>query len=143
MIPLLEYMKRVHYFMKSVIKQASLKDLESLVSIENQCFDHTKYPLMSKVSFKNLLLKGNALIKIACIGKIVCGMSVIFFRKNSYYGRLYSIAVLPDYQGKDLGKKLFGHLVKDVKAKGLKWSPLILFYWQGKYELNTPTLFIM
>ena len=66
------------------------------------------------------MLKGNALIKIACIGKIVCGMSVTFFRKNSYYGRLYSIAVLPDYQGKDLGKKLFEHLLKDVKAKGLK-----------------------
>lgn len=101
-------------------KTASLKDLEQLVKVEQSCFNPNKYHLSSKANFHHMLTKGNTEILICQINKQICGMSVIFYRNTSSYGRLYSIAVLPEYQGKDIGKKLFQKTIESIKKRKLK-----------------------
>lgn len=102
------------------IRPATLKDLDDLITIETKCFDKRRYPQMSRASFKHLLTKGNALIKLAIVNGVSCGMVVSFFRSNSQYGRMYSIAVLPEYQGGEVGRKLYEDLIKEIKKRGLK-----------------------
>lgn len=99
---------------------ANINDIEELVKVEQCCFNTKKYHLSSKTNFRHMLTKGNSEILICQINKQICGMAVIFYRISSAYGRLYSIAVLPKFQGKDIGKKLFQRTIEFIKKRKLK-----------------------
>ena len=102
------------------IKLASEQDIEDLVLIETSTFDPQNYPLMSKANFRHLINKGNSEILIAQKNGKSCGLAVVFYRNNSAYARLYSIAVLPEFQGKDIGKILYNTVEQRSIKKGLR-----------------------
>lgn len=108
--------------MTVTIRRAHSRDVSTLQTIEMQAFDAAKYDLTSGRQFRYLVSKGNAEIWLACEKDKVLGYITMLYRKNSHFGRLYSIAVLPEYQGKTVGKALFEHAEKTVlkhKAKGM------------------------
>lgn len=106
--------------MNLTIRKAKIKDLDDLVEIEKSAFDQNYYYLISKSQFNYLLTKANAEIWLAFQGEVKCGMIVLLYRKNSHYARLYSISVLPDFQGRGIGNQLMAHGQKSIIAKGLK-----------------------
>ena len=101
------------------IRLATLEDLPALWGMEQHCFDERIYHRTSRRQYRYLLQHGNADILIACTHKQVIGAAVIFYRKNSKAGRLYSIAVLPEYQGGEIGKALFEAYEKRLIEKNL------------------------
>lgn len=121
---------------KTRIIKAELKDLDDLCLIENETFDDKRYPLMSRNNFQYHLRKGSNDILIAKQDGVSCGMSVIFYRKNSYFARLYSIAVLPEYQGGEVGKKLFEATMLNARQRKLKGLVLEIRSDNQKHEIR-------
>ncbi|MCB1652011.1 MAG: GNAT family N-acetyltransferase [Alphaproteobacteria bacterium] len=106
--------------MAVIIRRAQTSDISDLTRIETRTFDPEKYHLTSRANLRHLLNKGNAELWLAFKDKTPCGMTILLFRKNMSWGRLYSIAVLPEFQGGDIGKKLFEHAENTIKAKKLR-----------------------
>lgn len=105
-----------------MIRKASIDDVEVIDAIEKKVFDTACYDLTSKMQYRYLLTKGNAEIWLAEHCGTICGAIVLFFKRNSAWGRLYSIAVLPEFQGKEIGKNLFEqaeHRIKQRRLKGM------------------------
>jgi len=107
--------------MKISVRAATLKDLDELVRIEQAAFDPQKYPVTSRRQFYYLLTKGVGEIwtSIDARGRIT-GHIVLFFSKRWRVGRLYSIAVDPEFQGGNIGKALFAAAEKRCIEKGLE-----------------------
>ncbi len=86
---------------------ATLSDLDDLTRIENRAFDEEKYFLNSRRNYRHYLTRGNVKVIVALADDQVVGSAVLFFRSTSQFGRFYSLAVDPDFQGGAVGKILF------------------------------------
>lgn len=103
--------------MPAKLRLASVKDLDALVDLEGRCFDSSLYHQTPRRQFRYLIQKGNAEIWLSQKNGTICGSIILFFRKNSRFGRLYSINVLPEYRGGDIGKILFQKAEERSKKK--------------------------
>lgn len=102
------------------IRIAELTDLDGLCNLEAATFDPAKYHMLSRRQFRYLLTKGNADILVAIYeGKIV-GAAILFYRKTSRFGRLYSLAVHSSLQKRSIGRLLFEVAEKTMMQRGLK-----------------------
>lgn len=102
------------------IRMADLSDLDGLCALEEAAFDPARYHMLSRRQFRYLLTKGNAeILLVSCLGKIV-GAAVLFYRKTSRLGRLYSLAVHPDLQKRSIGRLLFAAVEKAMMQRGLE-----------------------
>lgn len=102
------------------IRLATLADLDGLCAVEQAAFDPAHYPLTSRRMFRHMLTKGNVDILIACEGKRVVGSAVIFYRSTSKFGRFYSLAVHPEFQGQSVGRMLFEGVEKHIAKRKFK-----------------------
>ncbi len=85
------------------IRHARPEDLETLVELEERCFDVDR---ISTRQFRYLLKKGNSAILIAEKNGVVLGDVVLLFSRATSVARLYSIAVSSDARGKGIGLSL-------------------------------------
>jgi len=88
-------------------RQAQLDDLDTLVTIENACFDTDK---LSRRRFRHWIGADNGLLHVACEGDVVVGYGLVLLLKGTRLARLYSLAVQPELRGKGIAKKLLAHL---------------------------------
>ncbi|MCA9040597.1 MAG: GNAT family N-acetyltransferase [Planctomycetaceae bacterium] len=103
------------------IRAAKLSDLDSLVQIEGEAFSPAKYPLTSRSQFRYFLTRAvNVELFVATGGKDVVGYILLFYRVNSAWGRLYSIAVQPQFQGGEVGKRLFEFAEQRARMRKLR-----------------------
>lgn len=102
------------------IRRATRNDLSAIGELERRAFDLRIYPLTSPRQYRYLLDKGNADILVVESEGTVCGAAVILYRRSAHYGRLYSIAVAPEFQGGTIGKALFEAVEATIRRKGLK-----------------------
>ena len=87
-----------------MIRTASLTDIDALVAIENICFETDR---LSRRNFRYMITKAKAELLVAeSEDRKVIGYVLVLFHAGTSLARLYSIAVLPQYQGKGLGKTL-------------------------------------
>ncbi|MAT14076.1 MAG: hypothetical protein CMJ46_02260 [Planctomyces sp.] len=102
------------------IRPANLSDLDALLEIEEYAFSPEKYPLTSRRQFRSIL-NGitNAELYVATEKGVVCGYVLLYYRANSRWGRMYSIAVHPDFQGGRVGKLLFETAEKRIRERHL------------------------
>ena len=86
-----------------MIRPARRQDLDILVEIETQAFITDRF---SRRSFHYLLTKANAMTLVYEEDKVVFGYVMLLFHTGTSLARLYSLAVLPEHQGKGIGNKL-------------------------------------
>lgn len=110
--------------MSVTFRRAIIQDLDTLVKMEGASFSPEQYHHTSRRGFRYLIQKGNAEIWLADMGGVICGSIVMFYRKNSKFGRMYSINVLPEYQGGAIGKALFEKAEQACKNMGLRGMTL-------------------
>lgn len=86
------------------VRRAELSDLDDLVALENNTFDHD---LLSRAQYRRHLDSDSALVLVASANhRRFLGTAVVFFRKGSRVARLYSIASKPAARGKGVGTAL-------------------------------------
>ncbi|MDH5230311.1 MAG: GNAT family N-acetyltransferase/peptidase C39 family protein [Gammaproteobacteria bacterium] len=85
------------------IRGAEIADMDRLLMIENHCFDSDR---LSRRSFRHFLTKGHAEIRVAVVDENVVAYVLIMFHSGTSLSRLYSIAVLADYQRKGIAQAL-------------------------------------
>lgn len=108
--------------MSATIRKAGIDDLPLLESIEVKSFAPSLYDRMSKRQYRHLLTRGNAdiLLALSSQNEVGCGAAILLYKKNNSFSRFYSLAVIPEYQGKGVGSHLFGAAEKLSKDKCLK-----------------------
>lgn len=99
------------------IKQATVKDLDSLVTLETRGFKADNFSLEQ---FRYLLTGANSTILIITLDRQIVGEAILLWRKGLKVGRLYNIVIDPAYQGAGLGKKLLEACEKEAVRKKCK-----------------------
>jgi ribosomal protein S18 acetylase RimI-like enzyme len=86
-----------------VIRPAVADDLEALVDIEQRCFESDR---LSRRSFRHFLASDTAECLVAEENGRLLGYALVLFHGRTALARLYSMAVLPEHQGRGLGRTL-------------------------------------
>jgi len=105
--------------MQPCIRFANIDDLSSLLDIEELSFSQHEYDLLNKKNYMYYFKKSNSDIRICELNKKPIGSYILFYRKNVTFARLYSIAVIPQYQNMGIGKLLLEDAEYISQIKGL------------------------
>lgn len=90
------------------ISLAELNDIKDICDIETISFNTAQYDsLLTANGIKYLLKKGNGLLLVYRHEGHPIGYAQILFKRNSAKIRFYSLAVLPQWQGKGIANLLF------------------------------------
>ena len=85
---------------------ATLEHLDSIVEIEKRCF---KIDRMSRRSFKRMIQVGNCDFILAKNEDTIVGYVLVLYHRGTHLARIYSIAVLPEFRGHNLGQIMLQH----------------------------------
>ncbi len=97
--------------MPNLFRKATLKDVKTLLEIENACFNTDQ---ISARSFKRFIETDPSLILVLERKKKVAGYGILLFNKGTSLARLYSLAVHPEYRKLGLGAELLKQLEKEA-----------------------------
>ncbi len=86
-----------------MIRDATVSDIEQLVSIENSCFETDR---MSRRSFRHMLTRAHADILVDVREQQIVGYVLLLYHRGTSLARLYSIAVLPSARGAGVAQGL-------------------------------------
>lgn len=100
---------------KTRIRPAAVEDLDTLVAIENACFDTDR---VSRRSFRNFIRQVHSTLLVAETGGTVTGYILVLFRRGTALARLYSIALLPAARGTGAGRALLETCEEISRAHG-------------------------
>ncbi|MFN3234245.1 MAG: GNAT family N-acetyltransferase [Gammaproteobacteria bacterium] len=90
-------------------QRATIKDCDTLCKIELRCFQKDGF---NKQQFRYLLQKAKAITFIAYWDKKIAGYGMLLLPRHPKPARLYSMAILPEYQGKGIASNLLKYLIK-------------------------------
>jgi ribosomal protein S18 acetylase RimI-like enzyme len=101
------------------IRAAKVEDLVAAKSLEEACFD--AYRLSSR-QLRYLQHCANAVFQVAERDGKVIGECIALIRhhKRGLSGRLYSLAVHPDYRGQGIGNQLLQMMLAELVSRGTK-----------------------
>ncbi|MGH8370611.1 MAG: peptidase C39 family protein, partial [Gammaproteobacteria bacterium] len=87
----------------TVIRDATVNDLDALVRLEERCFDSDR---LSRRSFRYMILRSHARLIIDEENSVLRGYALVLFLRGTSLARLYSIATDPEQRGKGIGRAL-------------------------------------
>lgn len=82
---------------------ATLKDVKTLLKIENRCFDIDR---LSERSIRHMIQKANCDFIVARQSGVIVGYILVLYHRGTHLARLYSFAVLPEFRGQGIGEQL-------------------------------------
>lgn len=97
-----------------MLRRATLQDLDSIVRIENRCFDADR---VSRIRMRYLLLKANSEIWLDEDADAVRGYVMLLYSKRLSLARIYSLAVDPDYQRQGVAARLVEQAEAAARAR--------------------------
>jgi len=100
-------------------RPAAPEDLDALADLETAVFRPPAYEPMSRRQFRHHIHSPRADLLVCHRSGTVCGYALGLTRAGSRYLRFYSLAVSPDAQGGDLGRRLFAAMEAAARARGL------------------------
>ena len=98
------------------VRQATLKDLDGMMSIEELCFGDEKF---DRGTVKAYISRRDAFAMIAVEGDRIVGAAMASVSIRLDCGRIGSVAVLDRYRGKGLGKRLLKACEKEFRRRGV------------------------
>jgi len=117
------------------IQIANKEDIKELLNIEEAFFTNDSSAL-SKASF-SYHLKKNIIYKVVIDKKIIA--YILWLKRKNYY-RLYSVAILKEFQGKGLGKALLEYsltnLDKDIFELEVRVKNTVAIKLYEKFEFK-------
>lgn len=97
------------------IREAGPDDLRTIQAIDQSLFGSESYPLFVLRQFLDIT---NGLLKVAEVEEEVIGYSIGHYNTETAEGWMLSLAVLPEYRGKEIGRQLSDHLIREIEEKG-------------------------
>lgn len=97
------------------IRDARAGDIDALAGLEAASFPGDRIP---RASFRRLLVRPSAALRLATSGDALLGYSLLLFRKGSTLARLYSIAVAREARSLGLGRRLMKDAERIARARG-------------------------
>lgn len=97
------------------IREAGPDDLRTIQDIDQSLFGSESYPLFVLRQFLDIT---NGLLKVAEVEEEVIGYSIGHFNTETSEGWMLSLAVLPEFRGKEIGQQLSSHLIREIEEKG-------------------------
>lgn len=97
------------------IRTAKLTDAETLERIEAVSFDSDR---LSRRSLNHHLASETADVLIAELDGVAVGYAMMFYRRTTTIGRLYSIATLPQARGRGVGDALMAACERAARKRG-------------------------
>ena len=97
-----------------IVRPATIDDLEAILAIEKRAFQKDRF---GKRQYIYLLRKAKSTVYLVITRKKVAGTAVMLWRRNSKTGRLYNIAVHPDFQGQGMGAVLMEACEKQCRKR--------------------------
>lgn len=109
----------VSHSQHSTIRCAQKADIHALLSVENTCFTTDK---LSKRSFQHFIKTGSHDLWVIEQNTPdqpaeIIGYALVLYRTGTNLARLYSIALLPNQQGKGYAQQLLNHVQQQVSQK--------------------------
>ena len=124
------------------IRKAIVRDLDTLHQLEVTHFGDDQF---SRSQLRHLILRANATSYVIELDRKIAGSAIMVWRKNSRIGRLYSILVSKDAQGRGLGAVLLARCESDARKRGCTRvtlevradnRPAIALYLKYGYEIT-------
>ena len=100
-----------------MIRESRLDDLDSLVELEQLCFEHERF---HRRQLRYLLTIAQGKVLVYERAGQVSGALILSWRRNSSVARITSIAVRPAYRGQGIGTVLVSQAENLARARGLK-----------------------
>jgi ribosomal protein S18 acetylase RimI-like enzyme len=97
-------------------------DLKQLVALESLCFRHPGERFNHR-QIRRLLGNPRACVTFARAGGVIAGWAVGLRRRTgprTCAGRLYALAVHPDFRGRGLGARLAQHVLDQLRRRGAR-----------------------
>ncbi|VGO22017.1 GNAT family N-acetyltransferase [Pontiella sulfatireligans] len=98
-----------------VIRRVGLKMTDALLALEAACFDIDR---TNRRNMRYLLTSPS----VMCTGVFregeLVGAMVMLFRSNAAVARIYSLAVVPEFRGQGIGRKLLATAERKARARG-------------------------
>lgn len=95
------------------LHRATAKDKSSLLAIETSCFSTDR---ISPRQMHYLLTQAKAITLVALVGDQIVGYGMCLLPRPPRPARLYSLAVLPDWQGQQLARRLCERLLLELQS---------------------------
>ncbi len=89
------------------LRVAKLSDLTQLVELENACFN---YDQLTKRNFNWMITKANSIFLVLEYQSRLIGYGLVLINSGTSLARLYSIAVLNEFQGHGFASKIISEL---------------------------------
>lgn len=99
------------------VRRATGDDLAALVELENASFALER---MSERQLRRHLDSLSAEVFVATRERRIVGAAVLFFRRGSRVGRLYSIAVAAHVRGRGVGERLLESVEHAARRRGAR-----------------------
>lgn len=96
------------------VRAAALTDLDRLVQVEQRCFQSDR---LSRRSFRHFLTRGKASVLVFDDAGEIAGYALTLFHAGTVLARLYSFAVLPEKQGKGIGRALLEATEREARER--------------------------
>jgi [ribosomal protein S18]-alanine N-acetyltransferase len=104
--------------MEIKIETASIRLLDKLCEIEEQCFDQEAF---TKRQISYLLTDYNAIALVAKANSVIAGFIIaqVEIENNTLYGHIITINVAPDYRRKGIASKMLKETEELLKQKNI------------------------
>ena len=122
-----------------IVRKAQQADIPAILEIEWECFREDSF---SKEQFAYLISRSKGIFYVMMEADRVIAYVSLLFHGGTRYLRIYSIAVHPDYRGRELGQVLMDQTIQtagECKAIYEKWlyscwnKAMLLSRWFGCY----------
>ena len=109
--------------MEVKIETATIKQLDQLFQIEEQCFDQEAF---SRHQIAYLLTDYNTIAFVAKVKQVIAGFIIaqVEVEENTEFGHIITINVVRNFRRKGVGKRLLIEIETILKQKGVEQSRL-------------------
>lgn len=97
------------------LRRARIDDLPALVALENGVFD---YDRMSAAQYRRHLASASAALFVAEADARLLGSALLFLRRGTRVGRLYSLATAPEARGRGVARALLAAVEDEAARRG-------------------------
>jgi ribosomal protein S18 acetylase RimI-like enzyme len=117
-----------------VFRKAELADLDQLCAIETQCFLSDR---LSRRRLRFYLTATHADLWVGVFDNEIAGYGLLLSRRGTLLTRLYSLAILPHYRGRHIGR----HLITQLSAAGVARGKRFMRLEVAEHNLSAIALY--